>query len=69
LYGHGTDLEDTLMHDNRTILTGTGFALGPGLYFHGEQEFGVRTEVSVFVTATGIQVTTAPQDTIELLLK
>lgn len=69
LNGHGADLDDTTMRDNRTIMTGTGFAVGPGLYFHGEAEFGVRAEVSVFATATGIEVTTPPQDSIELLLK
>jgi Xaa-Pro aminopeptidase len=69
LQGHGADLDDTTMRDNRTIMTGTGFAVGPGLYFHGEVEFGVRAEVSVFATSTGIEVTTPAQDTIELLLK
>ena len=69
LNGHGADLDDTTIRDNRTIMTGTGFAVGPGLYFHGEGEFGVRAEVSVFATATGIEVTTPAQDSIELLLK
>ncbi len=69
LNGHGADLDDTTMRDNRTILTGTGFAVGPGLYLHGEVEFGVRAEVSVFATTIGIDVTTPAQDSIELLLK
>ena len=69
LQGHGADLDDTTMRDNRTIMTGTGFAVGPGLYFHGDVEFGVRAEVSVFATTTGIEVTTPAQDSIELLLK
>ncbi len=69
LDGRGADLDDTTTHDSRTIMTGTGFAVGPGLYFHGDAEFGVRAEVSVFATSTGIEVTTPAQDSIELLLK
>ena len=69
LQGHGADLDDTTSRDNRTIMTGTGFSVGPGLYFHGDVAFGVRAEVSVFATTAGIEVTTPAQDSIELLLK
>jgi Xaa-Pro aminopeptidase len=46
---------------------GTGFTVGPGLYFPGQ--FGVRTEVSVYLSPTGPEVTTPAQDDIEALLK
>jgi Xaa-Pro aminopeptidase len=46
---------------------GTGFTVGPGLYWAGQ--FGVRTEVSVYLAPTGPEVTTPAQDDVEVLLK
>ena len=44
LQGGGADLDDFEVKDTRILTPGTGFTVGPGLYFPGQ--FGVRTEVS-----------------------
>ena len=65
LQGGGADLDDFEVRDTRILLAGTGFTVGPGLYFVGQ--FGVRSEVSVFLGANGPEVTTPAQDDIEVL--
>ena len=51
LQGGGADLDDFEVKDTRILTPGTGFTVGPGLYFPGQ--FGVRTEVSVYLVADG----------------
>lgn len=67
LQGGGADLDDFEVKDTRILLAGTGFTVGPGLYVPGQ--FGVRTEVSVYLSPTGPEVTTPAQDEIEVLLR
>jgi Xaa-Pro aminopeptidase len=66
LQGGGADLDDYEVRDTRIVTPGTGFAIGPGIYFPGQ--FGVRTEVSIYFAPTGIEVTTPAQDELEALL-
>jgi len=67
LQGGGADLDDFEVKDTRILTPGTGFTIGPGLYFAGQ--FGVRTEVSVYLAPGGPEVTTPSQDDVEALLK
>jgi Xaa-Pro aminopeptidase len=67
LQGGGADLDDFEVKDTRIMTAGTGFTVGPGLYW--PQQFGVRTEVSVYLSPTGPEVTTPAQDHVEALLK
>lgn len=67
LQGGGADLDDFEVKDTRILTPGTGFTVGPGLYWPGK--FGVRTEVSVYLSPTGPEVTTPAQDYVEPLLK
>lgn len=67
LQGGGADLDDFEVKDTRIMTPGTGFTVGPGLYFPGQ--FGVRTEVSVYLSPAGPEVTTPAQDDVEALLK
>lgn len=67
LQGGGADLDDFEVKDTRIMTAGTGFTVGPGLYYPGL--FGVRTEVSVYLSPTGPEVTTPAQDDVEVLLK
>ena len=67
LQGGGADLDDFEVKDTRIMTPGTGFTVGPGLYWAGQ--FGVRTEVSVYLSPTGPEVTTPAQDDVEPLLK
>ena len=66
LQGGGADLDDFEVKDSRILTPGTGFTVGPGLYFPGQ--FGVRTEVSVYLAPSGPEVTTPAQDDVEALL-
>ncbi len=67
LQGSGADLDDFEVKDTRVMTPGTGFTIGPGVYFAGE--FGVRTEISVYLSPGGPEITTPSQDEIEPLLK
>jgi Xaa-Pro dipeptidase len=67
LQGGGADLDDFEVKDTRSLVPGTGFTVGPGLYFAGQ--FGVRTEISVYLAPSGPEITTPAQDEVEALLK
>jgi Xaa-Pro dipeptidase len=67
LQGGGADLDDFEVKDTRILTPGTGFTIGPGVYFPGQ--FGVRTEISVYLSPNGPEVTTPAQDEVEALLK
>jgi Xaa-Pro dipeptidase len=67
LQGGGADLDNYEVKDTRILTPGTGFTVGPGLYFPGQ--FGVRTEVSVYLAPGGPETTTPAQDDVEALLK
>lgn len=66
LFGSGTDLDDLEVKDQRNLVVGTGFTVGPGLYHPGV--LGVRAEVSAYLGKDGLEVTTPAQDEVELLL-
>jgi len=66
LYGGGADLDDLEVKDTRTLVIGSGFTVGPGIYVSGD--FGVRTEIDVYFGPDGVEVTTPSQDQIEPLL-
>jgi Xaa-Pro aminopeptidase len=55
LHGMGPNIDDLESRDERTLLEGVGFSIEPGIYLPGE--FGMRTEVNAYVTATGLVVT------------
>ncbi|MFN0252400.1 MAG: M24 family metallopeptidase [Kofleriaceae bacterium] len=63
--GGGADLDNFEVRDTRILTPGTGFTVGPGLYFAGQ--FGVRAEVSVFFAPSGPEITTPAQNEIEAL--
>jgi Xaa-Pro aminopeptidase len=66
LYGSGTDLDDMEVKDQRSLVVGTGFTVGPGVYTTGE--LGVRAEVSAYLGKDGLEVTTPVQDSVETLI-
>jgi Xaa-Pro dipeptidase len=67
LQGGGADLDDLEVRDTRILTLGTGFTIGPGVYLAGQ--FGVRSEVSVYLSPGGPEITTPAQDNIETLLR
>lgn len=55
LHGSGPHLDDYETHDDRVLLPGVGFSVEPGIYLPGA--FGIRSEVNVYMTKTGPEVT------------
>ena len=48
VHGTGANMDNLETHDERRILPGALFSIEPGIYL---EDFGVRSEVDVFVTA------------------
>jgi Xaa-Pro dipeptidase len=64
LHGSGPHLDDYETHDDRLLVQGVGFSVEPGIYLAGE--FGMRSEVNVFMGAAGPEVT-PQQPQVELI--
>ncbi|HEY0781344.1 MAG TPA: M24 family metallopeptidase [Thermoanaerobaculia bacterium] len=54
-HGQGANMDNFETHDTRTLLPMTGFSIEPGIYLTGD--FGVRSEINVALTATGVEAT------------
>jgi Xaa-Pro dipeptidase len=65
VHGNGVNIDDLETRDERLLVPGLLFTVEPGLYFDGE--FGVRTEVDVFVGEDSVEVTTDAQQDLVLL--
>jgi len=58
-HGNGANMDDLETHDERQVLPGTCFSIEPGIYL---DEFGIRSEINVYVDADGnVHVTGNPQ--------
>jgi len=64
VHGNGVHMDDYETHDDRRLIPGTGFTIEPGIY---TAEFGVRTEINMFVGETEAVVTGPVQREIEKL--
>ena len=65
VHGTGANMDDLETHDVRRVMPRTCFSVEPGIYF---PEFGVRTEVNVYVEDGHARVTGAVQNEILALL-
>lgn len=54
VHGNGVHMDDFETHDDRRLIPGTGFTIEPGVY---TPEFGVRTEINMFVGERDAKVT------------
>jgi len=54
VHGNGVHMDDYETHDERRLIPGTGFTVEPGVY---TPEFGVRTEINMFVGKGAATVT------------
>jgi Xaa-Pro aminopeptidase len=54
VHGNGVHMDDYETHDDRRLIPGTGFTIEPGIY---SDEFGVRTEINMFVGQRAAEVT------------
>ncbi|MGE3314214.1 MAG: M24 family metallopeptidase [Planctomycetaceae bacterium] len=60
-HGNGANIDDLETHDERRILPRTCFSIEPGIYL---DEFGIRSEVNVFIDARkNVHVTGGPLQT------
>jgi Xaa-Pro dipeptidase len=58
VHGTGANMDNLETHDERRILPGALFSIEPGIYL---EDFGVRSEVNVFVTENSAATTGAVQ--------
>jgi Xaa-Pro dipeptidase len=58
VHGTGANMDNLETHDERRILPGALFSIEPGIYL---EDFGVRSEVNVFVTPKSASTTGAVQ--------
>lgn len=56
LHGSGPNIDNLETKDTRTLITGVGFSVEPGIYIPGE--YGFRTELDMYMGARGPEVTT-----------
>jgi Xaa-Pro aminopeptidase len=67
LHGSGPNIDNLETRETRLLLPGIGFSVEPGIYLPGD--IGLRTEINMFVTPQGPEVTTPqPQDRVTALL-
>jgi Xaa-Pro dipeptidase len=55
LHGSGPHLDNLETRETRLLIPGVGFSIEPGIYIHGE--FGMRTEVNVYIEPSRAVVT------------
>jgi Xaa-Pro dipeptidase len=65
VHGTGANMDNLETHDERRVIPGTCFSIEPGVYL---QEFGVRSEVNVYVGENTAQVTGEMQDQLVRIL-
>ena len=59
VHGAGANMDNLETHDERRVIPGTCFSVEPGIYL---PEFGVRSEVDVYVSANSAMVTGEMQE-------
>jgi Xaa-Pro dipeptidase len=63
-HGNGANMDNLETHDERRIIPWTGFSIEPGIYL---RDFGVRSEVNVFVNEREARVTGEIQTEVVLI--
>lgn len=64
VHGTGTNMDNLETHDERKVIPGNCFSIEPGIYL---ADFGVRSEVNVYVDETSARVTGEKQEAIVLI--
>ena len=63
-HDNGVNIDSYETRDTRTITPGVGFSIEPGIYL---PEFGIRSEINVYMGTAGPEVHTPPQEEITTL--
>jgi Xaa-Pro aminopeptidase len=64
VHGTGANMDNLETHDDRRVIPWTCFSVEPGIYL---DDFGVRSEVNVFVDETSARVTGEKQERVVLI--
>jgi Xaa-Pro dipeptidase len=64
IHGTGANMDNLETHDERKVIPGTCFSVEPGIYL---PEFGVRSEVNVYLDEGSARVTGEKQESIVLI--
>ena len=62
VHGNGVHFDNLETHDTRLVIPGIACTIEPGIYLEGK--FGVRSEINVFFSQDGPEITTPPQEKI-----
>lgn len=65
VHGNGVHFDNLETHDTRQVIPGIACTIEPGIYLSGE--FGVRSEINIYLSDKGPEVTTPPQEEVLLL--
>ena len=65
IHGNGANMDNFETRDTRTIIPGTCFSVEPGIYL---DDFGVRSEVNVYVDERDARVTGEIQQSVVPIL-
>ena len=57
VHGTGVNIDNYETHDTRHIMNNVGFSIEPGIY---TTEFGMRSEINVFIKENGAPIVTTP---------
>ena len=57
VHGIGVNIDNYETHDTRKIMRNIGFSIEPGIYL---TEFGIRSEINVFIKENGVPTVTTP---------
>ena len=63
-HGNGVNFDNLETHDERGVIPGLLCTIEPGIYL---DQFGVRSEINISISKSGVEVTTTPQDQIVCL--
>jgi len=58
IHGNGVNFDNFETHDTRQVIPGIACTIEPGVYVG---DFGVRSEIDVFMSQDGPEITTPPQ--------
>ena len=64
VHGNAVNLDGWETQDTRQVIPGVAVTMEPGIYL---PEFGVRSEIDVYVSESGPRVTTSVQDAVVLI--
>jgi len=64
IHGTGANMDNFETHDERKVIPWTGFSIEPGIYL---PEFGIRSEIDMFVDENSARVTGEMQEKILLI--